>query len=211
MLLLKHMFYNKIRGRRKRFFMCPLEHVEWETSLTLTTLPPCPSHSPSLTLGMLHLWMVIPAIQLPRTISHSSCSRSSFSAGCLGKYVQRFLMCLTFVVCETSGRGREKEVRVSKLRKCDVHRISHLTVCVCVEYFQFRTHVNPSKSRKVDEFNQATSRFSLANFECAFSWERRGGGGMALLGLDSNNRKLNLMSNVSLRETRSRNFLINAK
>lgn len=210
MLLLKHMFYNKIRGRRKRFFMCPLERVAWETSFTLTTLPSCPSHSPSLTLGMLHLWMVILAIQLPRTISHSSCSRSSFSAGCLGKYVQRFLMCLTFVVCETSGRGREKEVRVSKLRKCDVHRISHLTVCVWSTFNSAHTliHQSPVKSTSLikprrDFLWQILNAPSLG--------KGVGGGGMALLGLDSNNRKLNLMSNVSLRETRSRNFLINAK
>lgn len=113
-------------------FSCARSNVSHGKPVLLqsTPLPPCPSHSPSLTLGMLHLWMVIPAIQLPRTISHSSCSRSSFSAGCLGKCVQRFLKCLTFVVCEASGRGRGKEVRVSKLRKCDVHRISHLTVSV---------------------------------------------------------------------------------
>lgn len=121
MLLLKHMFYNMIRGRSKRFFMCR-SNVSHGKPVFLFSL------SLSLTLCMLHLWMVIPATQLPRTISHSSCSRRSCSAGCLGKYVQRFLMCLTFVVCE----AREEVLGCSKLRKCDVHRISHLTVCVCV-------------------------------------------------------------------------------
>jgi len=33
MLLLKHMFYNMIRGQRKRFFMCLLERVAWKTHL----------------------------------------------------------------------------------------------------------------------------------------------------------------------------------
>lgn len=119
-------------------------------------------------------------------------------------------MCLTFVVCETSGRGREKEVRVSKLRKCDVHRISHLTVCVWSTFNSAHTliHQSPVKSTSLikprrDFLWQILNAPSLG--------KGVGGRGVALLGLDSNNRKLNLMSNVSLRETRSRNFLINAK
>jgi len=68
MLLLKHMFYNMIRGQRKRFFMCLLERVAWESHL-----PPPSSHSLSPSIW-LHLWMVmeLTVYTANRTISHSS-------------------------------------------------------------------------------------------------------------------------------------------
>lgn len=120
------------------------------------------------------------------------------AAAAAGKCVQRLLMCLTFVVCAKRVEGT--------LRKCDVHTILHLTVCVRGgegEHFQFSTHVNPSKSCKVDEFNQATLRFSLAKIfriRPSTVGGQKGGRVPCLLGMSLNNRKLNLMSNVSFRQ-----------
>lgn len=94
MLLLKHMFYNKIRGRRRRFFMCPLERVAWENSLSL---------SPAGRAAFMDGYPGCTATQNNQSFA-AAASRGE-AAGCLGKCVQRLLMCLTFVVCEACRGG----------------------------------------------------------------------------------------------------------
>lgn len=69
MLLLKHMFYNKIRGQRKRF-SCACSYVSPGKHFPFLPLSSPFSLSPS---SGLHLWMVmeLTVYTANRTISHS--------------------------------------------------------------------------------------------------------------------------------------------
>lgn len=109
MLLLKHMFYNKIRGRHRRYFMCPLERVLLPFSLFLSLS------------GRAAFMVAYPGYGATQHNQSFAARGEAAPAAAARKCVQRLLMCLTFVVCAKRVEGT--------LRKCDVHRILHLTVC----------------------------------------------------------------------------------
>lgn len=185
MLLLKHMFYNKIRGRHRRYFMCPLERV----------LLPL-----SLQLGVLHLWMVIPAMELRSTISHSQLEEKLLLLVLPWQMCPKVAHVFDFCcVCEAC-RGDPKKVRRT-------HNFAPHCVCARGEGNTFNSahtliHQSPAKSTSLIKLRWD---FLLQQF-LEYAHQPVGGPSQkgrrvpCLLGMSLNNRKLNLMSNVSFRQ-----------